>query len=254
MTSRWKKIWADLWGNKSRTILTMVTIAVGTFAVGFTVNMGLYMNESMESDFLSANPSEAVIYASPMNDDSIKIARGIPGVNAAEGRSTTSGQIIRPAKKKVAIGFTAVKNPYDLTVNTLKPAQNEANIPPLGDKEVLVDSSAASLGYKPGDMIVIELDDGKQRGLRLAGYLHAATGFPYNLAETVNAYVTPDTLVWLGGTLDYNELAVSVAENPTDADHVTEVAQAVADRMERSGATVYFVSVYQPGNHFDYSI
>ena len=254
MTSRWKKIWADLWGNKSRTLLTMITIAVGTFAVGFTVNLGLYMNESMESDFLSANPSEAVIYASPMNDDSIKIAREIPGVNAAEGRSTTSAQIIRPAEKKVAIDFTAVKNPYDLTVNTLKPVQNAASIPPLGEKEVLIDSSAASLGYKPGDMIVVELDDGKQRELRLAGYLHAATGFPYNLAETVNAYVTPDTLVWLGGSLDYNELAVSVAENPTNADHVTAVAQAVADRMERSGATVNFVSVYQPGHHFAYSI
>jgi putative ABC transport system permease protein len=32
------------------------------------------------------------------------------------------------------------------------------------------------------------------------------------------------------------------------------VAQAVADRVERAGATIYFVSVYQPGHHFAYSI
>ena len=49
-------------------------------------------------------------------------------------------------------------------------------------------------------------------------------------------------------------LAVSVAENQTDAKHVTEVAQAVADRMERAGATVYFVNVYQPGHHFAWSV
>ena len=49
-------------------------------------------------------------------------------------------------------------------------------------------------------------------------------------------------------------LAVSVAENPTDATHVKDVAQAVADRMERAGATVYFVNVYQPGHHFAWSI
>jgi hypothetical protein len=53
---------------------------------------------------------------------------------------------------------------------------------------------------------------------------------------------------------DYNMLAVSVAENPTDQEHVTQVAQAVADRLERSGATIYFVNVYQPGHHFAYSI
>ena len=59
ISSRWKKVWADFWGNKTRTILTIITISVGTFAVGFTTNMGLYMSESMESDYLSANPSEA---------------------------------------------------------------------------------------------------------------------------------------------------------------------------------------------------
>jgi putative ABC transport system permease protein len=49
-------------------------------------------------------------------------------------------------------------------------------------------------------------------------------------------------------------LAISVVEPITDKDHVTQVAQAVADRLERSGATVNFVNVYQPGHHFAYSI
>ncbi len=255
MNSRWKKVWADFWGNKTRTVLTIITIAVGTFAVGFTNNLGLYMAESMESDFLSAHPSEAIIFAGPLNDDSVKLARQVPGVNAAEGRSTSSAQVIRPGQaKKIAIQFTAIKDPHDLTVNTLKPAQGDSSIPPLGEKEVLVDSAAASLGYKPGDLIEVELEDGKRRELRLAGYLHDATGIPYNLAETINAFVTPDTLVWLGGSLDYSEVVISVAENPTDATHVTEVAQAVADRIKRSGPTVYYVYVYQPGHHFAYSI
>ncbi len=29
ISSRWKKIWADFWGNKSRTFLTILTIMVG---------------------------------------------------------------------------------------------------------------------------------------------------------------------------------------------------------------------------------
>ena len=65
MTSRWKKIWADFWGNKSRTLLTILTIMVGTFAVGFNSNLGSYMLESMDKDYLSANPAEATIFMSP---------------------------------------------------------------------------------------------------------------------------------------------------------------------------------------------
>ena len=254
MSSRWKKVWADFWSNKSRSMLTILTIGVGVFTVGFSSNLRFYMNESMESDFLSASPSEATVYASPMDADSVKIAREVAGVDAVEGRSTSSAKIIRPAEDDVIIQFTAIENPYDLTVNTLKPAQNETSIPPLGEKEVLLDSSAASLGYEPGDLITVELDDGKLRELRLAGYLHSATSIPLNQGSTVTAFVRPDTIVWLGGSRNFNALAVSVAENTTDAEHVTAVAQAVADRMERSGATVNSVYVFRPGHHYAYSI
>jgi putative ABC transport system permease protein len=255
MSSRWKKVWADFWSNKGRTFLTIMTIMVGTFAVGFNSNLGLYMNESMDGDYLSANPSEAEVYASPLNDDMVKIARGMPGVNAVEGASTVGARILRADGTYVDIQFTALENPNDQTVNLLKPAAGETSIPAYGDKETVLDASALSLGYKPGDTIVLELDSGRRREIKMAGYVHAVTGFPYNLAQTVFAYVSPDTLEWLGGSAsNYDMLSVSVSENPTDQKHVTEVAQAVADRMERAGATVYFVNVYQPGHHFAWSI
>jgi len=254
MSSRWKKVWADLWNNKGRTVLTILTIAVGVLSVGFVNNMSRYMVESMDGDFLSANPSEATVSASPMNEDSVKIAREVAGVEAAEGRSTLGANIIQDGKEDVVIQFTAIEKPQSLTVNTLKPALGEKSIPPLGEKEVLFDSSAASLGYKPGDMIKVELDNGKIRELRLAGYLHSSTWYPFNLARQVEAYITPDTIVWLGGSRDFNTLAVSVSEKQTDTEHVTQVAQAVADRLEQSGATVYFVYVNQPGHHFAYTI
>ena len=254
MTSRWKKIWADFWGNKSRTILTVLTIMVGTFAVGFNSNLGLYMNDSMDSDFLSANPSEANIYMSPFDDSMVEIARTMPGVDAVEGRSTTSAHLIPSEGEPISIQFTAIENPADLTLNLLKPAPGESAIPTFADKEVLMDASAVSLGYELGDHLIIEQDNGKHRELTFAGYVHDVTGFPYNLAQTINAYVTPDTLEWLGGSLDYSMLAVSVSENQTDVDHVTEVGQAIANRMERAGAEIYFVNIYQPGHHFAWSI
>ena len=255
MTSRWKKVWADFWSNRGRTLLTIVTIAVGTLAVGFNSNLGLYMNESMDSDYLSANPSEAEVYAGPLNDDMVKQAREVPGVDTVEGFSSASARIVRPDGTYVNINFTALEDPAELTLNFLKPAAGEISLPHYGNKETIMDASAMSLGYQPGDIILVELRNGKRRELKFAGYMHAVTGFPYNLAQQVNAYVTPDTLEWLGGdTSSYDMLAISVSENQTDQEHVTSVAQAVADRMERSGATVYFVNVYQPGHHFAYSI
>ena len=254
MTSRWKKIWADFWSNKSRTFLTIIMIAVGVFAVGLNSNTGLYMAESMDTDYLSANPSEAQIYAGPLNDDLVRIAREVPGVDAVEGRSAASGNVIREGEKPISIQFTALENPEIQTVNRLKPVQGETSLPPLGEKQILVDASARSLGFQPGDVIHVELNDGKKRDLVFAGYMHDVTGFPYAFTESINAYVTPDTLEWLGGSSDYSVLMVSVSEKQTDQEHVTKVAQQVASRLERAGSTVYFVSVYQPGHHFAWSI
>ena len=254
MSSRWKKVWADFWSNKSRTFLTIITIAVGVLAVGFNSNLGQYMAESMDSDYLSASPSEATVYAGPLDDDMVKIAREVPGVDAVEGRSSVSAKVVRTDDKKISIQFTAVKDPSHTTLNQLKPALGETSLPTLGEKEIIVDASAKSLGYKPGDKITVELGDGKHRELTLSGYMHDVTGFPFGFTNTMDAYVTPKTLEWLGGSLNYDSLAVSVAEKQTDQEHVTKVAQAVADRVERAGATVYFVNVYQPGHHFAYNI
>lgn len=121
MSSRWKKVWADFWGNRSRTALTILMIAVGTFAVGFNSNMGLYMNESMDCDYLSAFPSEALVYAVPLNDDMVSAVRDVPGVQAVEGFSSVDARIVRPDGSLVDIQFTALDNPQRLTVNLLKP-------------------------------------------------------------------------------------------------------------------------------------
>jgi ABC-type lipoprotein release transport system permease subunit len=256
MTSRWKKVWADFWGNKSRTFLTIVIIAVGAFAVGATNNLRLYMSESLNSDFLSAKPSEATINTSLLDDDMVEIARNVPGVDAVEGRSILVANVIHTDGRTIAIQFTALKDPNTLTLNLLKPIKGETTLPPLNDKQMLVDSAVARLGYKPGDTITIKLVNGRHRHIKLAGYIHDITSPPYGGAwgSTIYAYVTPETMEWLGGSRSYNILAVSVAENQTDQTHVTEVAQAISDRMEEAGVTVDSLIVRNPGRHFSWDI
>jgi len=255
MSSRWKKVWADFWGNKTRTFLTIITILVGTSAVGFSINMRLYLSESMDSDFLSANPSEASVSAYPLDDVSVKVAAEVPGVEAVEGRSIMSAQVIHTDGTPISIVFTALENPAAQKLDMLLPTKGETSLPPLGDKQILVDSSVASLGYEPGDPVTIKFANGKFRTLTVAGFVHDITGVPYGpWGQTIFAYVTEDTMEWLGGTRTFNTLLISVSENPTDQAHVTSVAQAVANRMEDAGATVQSISAIEPGHHFSWNV
>lgn len=255
MSSRWRKVWADFWGNKTRTFLMILTIAVGVFAVGFNSTVGRLMNRDMDADFLSANPSEAIIYASPLDDELVAASQRVPGVEDAEGRRDVSAQLLMPDGKKISIQFTAMEDAEEWRVNRLKPADPaDTTLPPLGDREVLLDRSASGLGFQPGDILTIELTDGKIRRLHFGGYVHDVTGFPYSVMDRVSGFVTPDTLEWLGGPPYDTQLLVSVAEKPTDHQHVANVAQAVADRLEKGGAQVWFILVYNPGHHFAWEV
>ena len=252
MTTRWKKVWADFWGNKTRTFIMIVTIMVGVFAVGFNKNLGLLMNRDMDADFLSANPSEATVYISPIDDDMVAIAKNVEGVGAAEGRSSVTVQLVQADGKKVPVEIDGLKSHYAASVNSLKPANPADNVlPTLGNREILLDRTADSFGYQPGDIVTVELSGGKIRQLRLAGYIHSVTSIPYNMSGQATGFVNLDTLEWLGGSSDeYSKLLISVAENPTDQQHVSDVTQAVADRMEKGGATIYFILIFNPGHHF----
>ena len=201
MSSRWNKVWADLWSNKTRTFLTILIILAGTFAVGFTVNLAAFMNESMDHDFLSARPSEALIYTSSATDEIVEIAGRVPGVDAVEGRSISQANIIQSDGNLVAIQFTAIEDPNTLTVDLLKPARGETKIRSLNDRQILADASLAALGYRPGDIITVELSSGRQRKLKVAGYVHDVINPPYGMwSKTISAYVTPTTMEWLGGS------------------------------------------------------
>ena len=154
MSSRWKKVWADFWGNKTRTFLTIITIMAGTLAVGFNINMSLFMNESMDRDFLTANPSEATVSAYPLDEVSVKIAAQVPGVEAVEGRSILSAQVIHTDGTAISAVFSALEAPTAQKLDMLLPAKGETSLPPLGDKQILVDSSVATLS---DTMLVIRL-------------------------------------------------------------------------------------------------
>ncbi len=255
MASRWKKVLADLWSNKTRTLLMVLTITVGVFSVGFVHSTGLIINQDMDADYLSANPSEAQLYVSPIDDDLVVAARRVSGVENAEGRTTVSAQLVLESGKEESIQLTVIDAPNELDVDLLKPANPaDTRLPDLGDKDVLLDRSAQSLSLQPGEMLNIKLEDGKIRQLRFAGFIHDVTGFPFHMSGMVSGFVNEKTGNWLGAASGYTQLNISVAEKQTDYQHVQNVAQTVAERLKKAGVSVYYVSVYNPGHHFAWEI
>jgi len=250
---RWTKVLADLWSNKTRALLTILTIAVGVFAVGFINSTGIIIMGDMSADYQSANAHGAEIFCESFDDDLLPAAREVPGVRDVEGRSGLSGRIVRGAEK-IPVQFTAIPPLDEMQIDRLKPHVTGESLA-LADHEVFLERSAMGvLPVQPGEVLTIELPDGRTRELRVAAWVHDVSGVPYVFWGRVVAYITPETMLWMGGTRNYNQMFITVTDKPTDQAHVTAVAQAVADKVKKSGREVYQVFVYQPGRHFAHDI
>ena len=44
MSPRWRKVLKDLWGNKARTLLAVLSIAISVFAVGMISSAYLFLD------------------------------------------------------------------------------------------------------------------------------------------------------------------------------------------------------------------
>jgi putative ABC transport system permease protein len=69
ISPRWRKILRDIWRNRRRTILVVLSIAVGVFAVGTVAIMRDLATGDMMASYESANPPSAIVYVNGSFDD-----------------------------------------------------------------------------------------------------------------------------------------------------------------------------------------
>ena len=94
---RWRKVLRDIWGNKRRTFLVVLSIAVGVFAVGTVAQMQVIVSDDMLESYEAVNPASATIYTDqPFDDDLVEAVRRMPEVAEAEGRPSVMVRFQHP--------------------------------------------------------------------------------------------------------------------------------------------------------------
>ena len=58
----WYKIWFDIWHNKTRTLLAVLSIAAGVFAVGAIFGMSDMLLTNMDASHRAVIPTHVYVY------------------------------------------------------------------------------------------------------------------------------------------------------------------------------------------------
>lgn len=246
---RWLYAWRDLWLHKARTLLVILSITVGIFAFGAILGAANTLQRELRGAYLGIEPASARLHTTLFDDEMVKSIRRMPEVALAEGRTSI---VVRFWQPKTGawhdLQLFALADYEENQVNRVLPYQG-AWPPP--DRELLVERNSLFITEAQiGETLLIETSDGTQRRLPIAGLTHDMNQAPAQITGIPYAYVSQETLDWLGLPRRYNELHLVVAERRFDKPYITRVAQAAADKLERSGYTVFWTEVPEPGQHF----
>ncbi len=244
---RWRKVLRDLWSNKTRTFLVVLSIAVGVFAVGMIAGTQAILAVDLPVAYNSVNPSSATLYTAPFDDELLQTVRRMDGILMAEGRRRATVRIKVGPDQWRDLRLEANDKYDEIQVDQVRP---ESGAWPPPDRQLLMERNSLPLtNAKVGDTVLVELPDGKQRELRIAGLVHDLNKPPAAFVGWVSGYVTFDTFEWLGFPRNFTELHIVVSEDRLNKQHITAMAERVKEKVEKGGRTVYFSYIPAPGEH-----
>lgn len=244
--TRWIKVYRDLWNNRSRTILIILSIAVGVFAIGLIGISQLALIESLNAQYVDMRPADAILKTEPMlDDDFVAGIRHMRGVDEAEGRRSLLLRISLDGKGETWRDLTlyALKNYDDQRLFLVR--QQDGIWPPKKGQVLMERASMTYIGAKPGDQILIKTPDGRQFHLNVTGRVHDLYRIPPVIEGWIYGYVDMDTLRWMGEAEGYNELYISVS----DPAQIRTVTNKAADRIKGIGLPVFQKTLPTPGEH-----
>jgi putative ABC transport system permease protein len=245
---RWRKVVRDLREHRIRSLLVVLSIAVGVMAVGTIAGANALLERNLADGYVATKPSSASLFTTvPFDQGLVDVVRRMPDVAEAAGRRSATARMVKPDGETVELALTALPDFEAQAMDLVSP--ESGTWPPRRGEIVFERSSRTVADLQEGRTITVQLGPDRTKTLVTGGFAHEPGGAPAYFFGQLIGYVTFDTLADLGFDDSFNEMRILVADPDGTRDQARTVAGEVRDRLERAGAPVAFVQVPTPGEH-----
>jgi putative ABC transport system permease protein len=237
---RWKKVLADLFSHKIRSLLVIASIAVGLFAVGMTTTTYAILSADIRSGYLAVHAANIQIVSSLFDEDFVERIRRAPGISEAQGATNKILRVHVAESKWKPISIKAMASD-DMEEQSINKVELLQGVWPPEDKQIVLDvNKMAQTGASLGDELEIKLPSGVVRRMQVVGVVRdqtigSAGGEGGFFISPIQGYVTADTLPWLEQPDGFNTLYAAVIQGQEDRAAIRLVADAILDEFEQNG-------------------
>ncbi len=229
MNITWRKAWRDLAHNKLRTLLAVLSTAVGVFALGFVFGLSGVTRDRMTASHQATIPAHINLWGGYFDHETVEAVLREPGVVDAEL------QIYRVPFRWKLEGETEWRDAR-LCARDDYAAQRIDLIDlldgrwPTGRALAVERQSSTYLGVATGDTIVVEFGRGERR-LPVEGVVRNPRSYPPSFGADPIFYATPETVAWLTGRQGFGDVYVRL--DSFDEVGARESAERIKERLLR---------------------
>jgi putative ABC transport system permease protein len=248
LSPRWRKVLRDLWDNKSRSTLVILSIAIGVIAFGGLFTSRFVLLGNLDEQFLAANPDDLTFSLSAFDDELVRWMKRQEGVVDVQPFTQYVADVTGGDLTYTSF-IWAFSDFDDIQVNQFVP---EAGIYPPPRGSFLIERSyLEKLNLEVGDYATFEFDDESFR-LQFAGTVHDITVQSGTVGEIFYIYLNQRTLRELNRSTDYNQMFVTVDRSLFDITgaRLSDKADDLRDDLEQRGLEVRSVTIEQTIEHW----
>jgi putative ABC transport system permease protein len=225
----------------------VLSIAIGVFAIGMIIGTQTLLQEDLAVAWQATTPSSATLYTDPFEVDLLHVVQRLDGVQAAEGRRSLTLPLLLGSDDRKQLNVLVLDDYEAIQLHKITPVSGAW--PPPEDGILIERASLSLVNANVGETIVVETADGRQRELVVSGIVHDINTNPAQFTGQPNGHISQETLELLGYSPFFDELAILVDGDQTDKNHIEAVIEAIEAKVEKSGRTVHFTWIPEPGEH-----
>ena len=244
----WHKIWFDLWNNKTRTLLAILSITAGVFAVGAIFGMSDMLLKNMDKSHFAVLPTHINVHLDEaIERDIILNLKEVPGVEDVEPYNSVSVLYKLRPQDDWRQGVIQMRDDYDAQKYEL--VQLRAGHWPEGKNEVSIERMAAQfLNIGIGDSVIFKIDE-KERVIPITGLIRHPFVPPPQFEDLAFFFMDGEGMERLGIPIGkFSTFYVRVT--PYSSDHAKEVATAIKDKLAKQDIRVAAFVYEDPNKHW----
>ena len=237
MKPRWRKVFHDLLDNKGRTLLVVLSIAVGVFSIGVIAGAYQIISNDMSASYSANKPANVEMRMTDFDEDRLEMIHNQRGVEDAEGRRVFNMRVRVPGTEKwTTLDMVAFEDFDRNAINLLTPIEG-ATLPQK--REVLLEQNVLQhIDTGLGGVLEFQLPDGSTKTLPVVGIVQDTAAGAGDFLASPSGYISLDTLQYLGQPRLFNRALVIVAEQRDDIFHIRDVGAKLKDKLEKNGSRV----------------